>query len=214
MQFFMDALRNNQSSEGFAFGGMAGMGAGGMNGGFPGAPQSPKWGRMRGSLGGNRAATPGGPTRDAAGNITSYDPRNPWGAHTGNTNPQWYGDVNRMLGQAGQAGYFDPRGNQALINAQLEAAQGTKDALVRRQMTQANLSGLDPAQAAIAKQQALRDTGRGVQEIGAKVRGDALAAQDAFMKQLFANAYQNEFTDYRDSSALRNAKALKGAKGR
>lgn len=103
-----------------------------------------------------------------------------------NMERQAVGDV----AAARQAGYFDPRGNQMLIRGMEEAAQGTADAQVRRQMQQANLSGLDPAQAAIAKQQALRETGRGVQDIMANTRAQALGNQDQYFKQMYGNMAQ------------------------
>ena len=92
------------------------------------------------------------------------------------------------IGAARQAGYFDPRGNQALIRSQEQAAQGTADALVRRQMSQANFGGLDPAQRAVAKQQALLQTGRGVQDIMGQTRANAMAAQDQFFKSMYGGA--------------------------
>jgi hypothetical protein len=67
---------------------------------------------------------------------------------------------------------------------QLEGAQGDADALVRRQMAAADLGGLDPAQRQAAKLQALRLTGRGVQDIGAKVRGEFAGRQDEYIKRL------------------------------
>lgn len=97
---------------------------------------------------------------------------------------QQVGDISA----ARKAGYFDPRGNQALIRSQEEAARGTADALVRRQMSQANLGGLDPAQRAVAKQQALLQTGRGVQDIMAQTRANAMGAQDQFFKQMYGGA--------------------------
>lgn len=103
---------------------------------------------------------------------------------------QMSGDINAARG----AGYFDPRGNQALIRGQLEGAQGTADALVRRQMTQASLGGMDPAQQAVAKQQALMQTGRGVQDIMAQTRGNALQSQDTYFKQQAQNAANTAMT--------------------
>jgi hypothetical protein len=111
------------------------------------------------------------------------DWKNPWQSGVGQ---------NGDLGGARQAGYFDPRGNQMLINSQREAAQGTADALVRRQMSQADLGGLDPAQRAVAKLQALRDTGRGVQDIMAQTRAGALASQDEFYKKQYEREQSDE----------------------
>lgn len=92
------------------------------------------------------------------------------------------------IAAARQAGYFDPRGNQMLIRSMGEAAQGTADALVRRQMAQANLSGLDPAQAAAAKMQALQSTGRGVQDIMANTRAQAMGNQESFIKGMYGQS--------------------------
>lgn len=129
---------------------------------------------------------PGGYNRDTEGNVTNYNPASPWGNYQGNQNAYGLGLLYRGIGNAGAAGAFDPRGNQALINSQIEAAQGTKDALVRRQMTAADLYGLDPAQQAVAKLQAQRDTGRGVQDISAQIRANAAQSQDEFFKNLYS----------------------------
>ena len=125
--------------------------------------------------------------RDSQGNVSNYNPADPWGSLRESRNPSTYGSGQRLLGQAGQQGVFDPRGNQLLLNQQLEAAQGTKDALVRRNMNAVDLSGLDPAQAAVARLQTLRDTGRGVQDISANIRADAAQRADDFYRQLFGN---------------------------
>ena len=127
----------------------------------------------------------GGYTYNPEGGVTNFNPADPWGGMRENRDPRVYGQGIRNLGQAGQAGAFDPRGNQMLINSQIEAAQGTKDALVRRGMSAADLSGLDPAQAAAAKLQTLRDTGRGVQDISAQVRGNAAQSQNDFYQGLY-----------------------------
>lgn len=162
--------------EGFAAGGVAGSGP---------------FGRMNLSMLGNRRPGPGGASpfggpvgapqapggfqynRDAEGNATNFNPNDPYGGYGANQNAFGLGQLYRGVGAAGAAGAYDPRGNQQLLNSQLEASRGDADALVRRNMAQADLGGLDPAQRAIAKLQALRETGRGVQEIGANVRADA-----------------------------------------
>jgi hypothetical protein len=128
-----------------------------------------------------------------------------------NMERQAVGDV----AAARQAGYFDPRGNQMLIRGMEEAAQGTADAQVRRQMQQANLSGLDPAQAAIAKQQALRETGRGVQDIMANTRAQALGNQDQYFKQMYGNMAQsaNQARTQNDLQRLQNSRQKQGAVG-
>lgn len=102
-----------------------------------------------------------------------------------------YGYEKQQVGDiaaARQAGYFDPRGNQMMMRGMNEAAQGTADALVRRQMTQANLGGMDPAQRAVAKQQALMQTGRGVQDIMAQTRATGLQNQNQFFQNMYGQA--------------------------
>jgi hypothetical protein len=135
-------------------------------------------------------------THNAEGNTTNYNPNDPYGAFAHNLDPTAFGASQRQLGAYGNAGYFDPRGNQMLINSMNEGAQGTADALVRRNTTQADLSGLDPAQRAVAKQQALRDTGRGVQDIMANTRAQALGNANDFAQSLYNQQLQGAIGQY------------------
>ncbi len=185
--------------EGFAYGGVAGAGPFGQNlpttgwsrfGTHTLGPARPAGGSPFGSPA--PVAAPGAPpmTRDSEGNVTNFNPQSPWAGLQGNQNAFGLGLLYRGIGNAGAAGAFDPGGNQQLINQQIEAAQGTKDALVRRQMTAADLNGLDPAQAAVARQQALRETGRGVQDIAANVRAGAADRAQSFNEDLYRQATQ------------------------
>jgi hypothetical protein len=65
-----------------------------------------------------------------------------------------------------------------------EGAQGDADALVRRNVAAADLGGMDPAQRAVARLQATREAGRGVQDIMAQARANALGSADQFYKNL------------------------------
>jgi hypothetical protein len=165
----------------------AGGPTGGEGGGFTSGGQysiaSP------GKGGGSYWQDQGGTVRNRGGDVLSYDPKNPWGSFSGSYNPGATGQANRMLGAYGQAGYFDPSGNRMLINSMNEAAQGNADALVRRQMSEADLGGMDPAQRAVAKLQALRETGRGVQDIMANTRAQALGNANDFAQGLFNQSY-------------------------
>lgn len=181
--------------KGYAFGGfaggngtsrfMGGFGRGGAGIGgalFGGGGSTPKGGQT--TQGGAQAAN--GYTYNNQGGVTGgYNASNPWGHFSENRGTDVYGNAVRNLGQAGQAGVFDPRGNRALLTAMQEGAQGDADALVRRQMSQADLGGMDPAQRAVAKLQALRDTGRGVQDIMAQTRASALGSADQFYKNIY-----------------------------
>jgi hypothetical protein len=174
--------------DGYGCGGrVRGYATGGVSGLFR---QSGLFGQPRTPMGrsvpaGSAGGTANGWNYDKNGQVTNYNPSDPWGWLRESHIPTTFGQSQRLLGQAGQMGVFDPRGNQALINSQIEAAQGTKDALVRRNMTAADLGGLDPAQRAVAKLQALRDTGRGVQDISAGIRADAAGRADDFYRNLF-----------------------------
>ena len=206
--------------EGFAFGGIAGTSrtpGGDLSGGGLGS-----WGRnmaAKGRFGPNlerpeldrrqaerNAASPTGfgYTRDAAGNVTNYDPNNPWGGWQGNTGATGGGAVYRMLGQAGQAGAFDPRGNQMLLRSMEEGARGDADALVRRSMTAADLYGLDPAQQASAKMKALQSSGQGVQDIMARTRAGVLGEQDAYLKNLMSQLLGADIGYGREEQTSRN----------
>jgi hypothetical protein len=161
----------NMASPGGQFGNRFGAGAGIPRPQAPPAPAASPW------------------SRDTEGNVTNFDAANPWANYQQNQNAFGLGLLYRGVGNAGAMGAFDPRGNQALINQQIEGAQGTKDALVRRQMTQADLSGLDPAQQAVAKLQALRETGRGVQDISAQVRAGAADRAQSFNEGMLRDLY-------------------------
>ena len=204
-------LELDDDAEGFAFGGIAGMkpqgggfpggfgGAfgggpagggfgGGGGGGFPGMGASNPAGKggqaPTGGAAGSQPASGGYTYNDKGGVTGGYNPANPWGHLTQNKDTGIYGSWARQMGNAGAAGVYDPRGNQALISGMNEAAQGTADSLVRRDMAQADLGGMDPAQRAVAKLQSLRDSGRGVQDIMARTRADALGSADQFYKDM------------------------------
>lgn len=192
--------------EGFALGGLAGMSQG-----FFGRKPQPGGAQPIGA-----PAPQGGFNygNDAAGQQTRFNPANPWGGMQQNTGATGLGAATRLVGQAGQLGAYDPRGNQNLLRAAQEGAQGDADALVRRQMTQANLSGLDPAQAAVAKQQALRDTGRGVQDIMAQTRGGILSQQQGFNQDLLNQLFGADLGYTRNEQDARNQRIAQQNAGR
>jgi hypothetical protein len=210
--------------QGFAFGGVAtqpgafsgpsmagsqqpaapGFGNGGWGGGL--ANRLNPRGAPQGAPGGPGGAFgPGGYTYNPEGGITNVDPNNPWGTYQGNRDPSFSGQGARNLGNYGQAGYFDPRGNQMFLNAALEGAQGTASALQHQQATQADLGGLDPAQRAVAKLQALRDTGRGVQDIMANTRAGVLGNANDFAQQLYLQQLQGSLGQIGQTNGARLA---------
>ena len=117
------------------------------------------------------------------------------------------------IAAARAAGVFDPRGNQALIRGMEEGARGTADALVRRNMSQAQLGGMDPAQQAVARQQALLQTGRGVQDIMATTRANALSGADQFFKNMYGGAAANAQQAQIQNDLAKRAEERKGFMG-
>src|SRR6185369_12010674 len=84
-------------------------------------------------------------------------------------------------------------------------AQGTASALQHQQATQADLGGLDPAQRAVAKLQALRDTGRGVQDIMANTRAGVLGNANDFAQQLYLQQLQGSLGQIGQTNGARLA---------
>jgi hypothetical protein len=170
---------------GFGFGGgyRPGQGGGSWQGGAtPAANQPGPPPAGPGQPGGGWA---GGYTYNPEGGVTNVNPADPWGTYGANRDPSFAGQGMRNLAGYANAGYFDPRGNQMLINSMNEGAQGTADALTQRAMTSANLNGLDPAQRAVAKLQAQQSAGQGVQNIMAQTRAQALGSANDFAQGLY-----------------------------
>jgi hypothetical protein len=177
-------------AQGYAFGGMAPGGFAsnflnntGIGRGLQAKLQAKPPGE--GQAGGPGGAWTGTYGYNPQGGVTNYNPNDPWGAFNQNRDPTPWGQAFRQTGAFGGAGYFDPRGNQMLLNSMNEGAQGTADALVRRSVAGADLGGLDPAQRAVAKLQAQREAGRGVQDIMANTRAQALGNQNDFAQRLY-----------------------------
>jgi hypothetical protein len=184
----LDEPDEAEGVEGFAYGGMAGMGAFGRGATNILGPRRP--GAQPAGAAAPAPVGGFGYNRDSEGNATNFNPQNQWGSYGANQNAFGLGALYRGVGAAGESGAYDPRGNQTLLRSQLEGAQGDADALVRRQMSAVDLAGMDPAQAAAAKLQALRETGRGVQDIGAKVRAGGADRAQSFNEQMLQDLYR------------------------
>jgi len=195
MAYWLAAQQNNRP-QGFADGGIAGW-----------AANSPWAGRLFGQ---RQQQMPGyqapGMTWDKNGFAQSYDPNNPWAHRTGNTSPSFLGDMQRLVGRHAEARGAGGAGGGVRPSRQ----PATHDALVRRQMNAAQLGGLDPAQQSVARLQALRETGRGVQDISAKVRADAANSQDQFFKQLFGMLGQADIGNWNAARDFNYARNLPG----
>jgi hypothetical protein len=84
----------------------------------------------------------------AGGAHGRFDPNDPYAAFTGDTRSDWAGMLNSFLGQAGNAGAFDPNGSAAITAGLRRSALSDANALGQRTRNQANLLGLDPGAAA------------------------------------------------------------------
>ena len=99
------------------------------------------------------------------------------------------GAQNRIFGNAGAAGYFDPGGSQAVMESVRANAQRNADALTRQATLGANVAGLDPGQAGAVRLQAML----GNQNNVANMLGGAQYQQLQNQQQFLQNNAQNLF---------------------
>ena len=203
MAYWLQSQQNRQA-QGFAFGGMAGAWGGGPGskkirrgmaqpfGAAGGATQQHLPFTSGGGSHGSGEGVRNGQWYDKNGFSGTFNPNSPWAHLSGNLNSGPLGTAYRNLGAYGEGGFLGPNAGYSQM---LEGAQGDADSLVRRQMKQSQISGLDPAQAAAYKQQALMQTGRGVQDIMAQTRAQ-LAARDAdYARGLLGQLTQSQLGD-------------------
>ena len=88
-----------------------------------------------------------GNVRNADGNLVSFDPRNPYAVMSGSYDPTTRGVGMRQLGAFGEAGYWDPNGNQALMNSVRNEALYNARASQQGAGLRAQLAGMDPGAA-------------------------------------------------------------------
>jgi hypothetical protein len=201
---------------GFALGGMAGFGGGSssMYGGMrqrmnnmppppAGSPQRLTSGTSSGdaaTMTNGRYATTDpnknskdywrdaqGIVRDRNGNVYSYNPDKPWESMTGSYDPGSRGISQRLIGRFGEAGYFDPEGNRALMDSVRAEALSNARATQQGAALRAQLAGMDPGAAASYRMEAgLRGSGDVARAL------NAARLQSMLQQQQLANAMLRE----------------------
>lgn len=78
------------------------------------------------------------------GGIGGYDPTNPFGSYAGARGSGFGSLGKRLIGQAGQAGLFDPMGSAGIREARRRRALRLADAQRRRGSVLSLVAGLDP----------------------------------------------------------------------
>lgn len=201
--------------QGFAFGGMVRP----QYGGFGGPqqmgvqqPQMPAGGLQQqqpmgmsssnaGMFGGNvrrllQRKQPNNPNLQPAPQLTgpTATPSNPWGNDPfapGSQNPgdEMMQRIWKMLQGYGDFGAFSPEGSKGLMDAIRGEATQNADALRRRAATQADLSGLDPGQAAAYKMQTDLNTQGDVAKTLNGAVLQQLLGQQQFGQNMLGKAY-------------------------
>ena len=119
-------------------------------------------------------------------------------------------DLNNLLKQFTDAGYFSPEGNQALMRAVQANATSNADAMRARQQNALSLGGMDPGQAAAFKQMAdLRGQGDVANALNSAQYG-ALQNQQNFANNLFNTMGQFNLNDWQSYLDFVRASRLKG----
>jgi len=202
----------NMRAQGYAWGGPVSP--------TMGRPQQNPWGRspmQGGATPVPKPGTPGGGTvapnpfvqqYDPQGHPSNYDPSNPWGGRAGDTNAGPYGDINRQIGQYGQAGMYNPNGNPQVEAAMRAKAMQDAQAFSGQAYLGADVSGMDPSQAAAYRLQALTSAGAGVGTAMTNYRAQQAQGNQDWARQLFqwnadeAARQQARYQDFRNASQL------------
>ena len=119
-------------------------------------------------------------------------------------------DLNNLLKQFTDAGYFSPEGNQALMRSVQANATSNADAMRARQQNALALGGMDPGQAAAFKQMAdLQGQGDVANALNSAQYG-ALQNQQNFANSLFNTMGQFNLNDWQSYLDFVRASRLKG----
>lgn len=119
-------------------------------------------------------------------------------------------DLNNLLKQFTDAGYFSPEGNQALMRSVQANATSNADAMRARKQNALALGGMDPGQAAAFKQMAdLQGQGDVANALNSAQYG-ALQNQQNFANSLFNTMGQFNLNDWQSYLDFVRASRLKG----
>jgi hypothetical protein len=103
------------------------------------------WSKMFGGLGLGGMQGLASRRQPAQSGLPQFDPNNPYGWMTGDTQANASGNYNRLLGPAIQGGMFNPGGNEFLMNALRSDAQRQSLGRGRSALNFARNNGIDPS---------------------------------------------------------------------
>jgi len=190
-----------------------------QQGGF-GAPRMPAQGFGGGGMGSMSSPRPQGlstaPTMQPYGGGVRTPPPAPVqtaptpNATTAETYNTGIADLNNLLRQYTDAGYFSPGGNPAIMKMVQDTATSNADAMRQRQANALNLGGMDAGQAASMKLMGdLRGQGDVANALNGAYNG-ALQQQQGFANNLFNTMGQFNLNDWNSYLDFVRASRLKG----
>lgn len=149
-----------------------------------------------------------GGVRNSEGNLLSFDPRNPYASMSQSYDPTARGVGMRQLGAFGEAGYWDPNGNQALMNSVRGEALANARAAQQGAGLRAQLAGMDPSAAASYRMEAGLRGSSDVARALNNARTQSMLAQQNYANSLAGNLIANQNQQFTMENQTRNQDLL------
>ena len=149
-----------------------------------------------------------GNVRNREGNLLSFDPRNPYAVMSQSYDPTARGVGMRQLGAFGEAGYWDPNGNQALMNSVRGEALANARAAQQGAGLRAQLAGMDPGAAASYRMEAGLRGSSDVARALNNARTQSMLQQQAYANNLAGNLISNQNQQFTMENQTRNQDLL------
>jgi hypothetical protein len=151
---------------------------------------------------------PQGNVRNRDGNLLSYDPRNPYSVMSQSYDPTARGVGMRQMGAFGEAGYWDPNGNQALMNSVRGEALANARAQQQGAGLRAQLAGMDPGAAASYRLEAGLRGSSDVARALNNARTQSMLAQQNYANSLAGSLLSNQNQQFTMENQTRNQDLL------
>jgi len=151
---------------------------------------------------------PQGNVRNSEGNLLSFDPRNPYAVMSQSYDPTARGVGMRQMGAFGEAGYWDPNGNQALMNSVRGEALANARAQQQGAGLRAQLAGMDPGAAASYRLEAGLRGSSDVARALNNARTQSMLAQQNYANSLAGSLLSNQNQQFTMQNQTRNQDLL------
>jgi hypothetical protein len=149
-----------------------------------------------------------GNVRNSEGNLLSFDPRNPYAVMSQSYDPTARGVGMRQMGAFGEAGYWDPNGNQALMNSVRTEALANARAQQQGAGLRAQLAGMDPGAAASYRLEAGLRGSSDVARALNNARTQSMLAQQNYANSLAGTLLGNQNQQFTMQNQTRNQDLL------